>query len=98
MQASEAADTTLPAICFTNKVDNWSFSLDTDDGVPFIIDNSATGAICTERSLFVGPFQQINLSVRTSHGIKFSIKHKGTLRLVLTNDGGDNHSYGVLDV
>ena len=87
----------ITALTHDYKRGNGSFNLDTD-GVPFIIDNSATGAICRERSLFVGPFQQINLSVGTAHGIKSSTKHKGTLRLVLTDDDGNDHSYDVPDV
>jgi hypothetical protein len=38
------------------------------------------------------------LSVGTAHGIKSSTKHKGTLRLVLTDDDGNDHSYDVSDV
>jgi hypothetical protein len=87
----------ITALAHDYKQGNGSFNLDTD-GAPFIVDNSATGAICTERSLFVGPFQQINLSVGTAHGIKSSIKHKGTLRLVLTDNGGKDHSYDVPDI
>ena len=86
----------ITALAHNYKQGNGSFNLDTD-GVPFIIDNSATGAICTVRSLFVGPFQQINLSVGTAHGIKSSIKHKGTFRLILTDNGGKDHSYDVPD-
>ena len=43
-------------------------TIDTD-GIPFIIDNSATGAICNDRSLFVGQFRTQNVAIETADSV-----------------------------
>ena len=71
-----------------------TFSMDSD-GLPFIIDNSATGGICNEKSLFVGPFKDHSITTETANGTETKIKKVGTLHLQLTDDRGVNHIYDV---
>ena len=78
----------------TAKASVSSILFDTD-GLPFIIDNSATDAICNERSLFVGIFKQQLVSIKTAEGTFTKQRIIGTLRLVLKNDAGSKHSYDM---
>ena len=71
-----------------------NFSFDTD-GLPFIIDNSATGAICNEKSLFMPDLKPHNVSVETASGIETKVKQVGTLRLELVDDNGIKYSYDL---
>ena len=73
------------------------FTSDTD-GLSFIIDNSANGAICNEHSLFVGPFKKVNVTVVTAHGPVTEVKNVGKLRLVLKDDEGKDWSYDIPEV
>ena len=50
------------------------------DGIPFVMDNSATGAICNEKSLFVGPFTYKMVTVETAEGEVTRRRQVGTLR------------------
>ena len=91
--------TTTMSLLATAKASARSISFDTD-GLPFIIDNSATGAICNERSLLVGSFSQQLVSIETAEGTFTKQRNIGTLRLVLNDDAGSQHSYdvpGVID-
>lgn len=65
------------------------------DGIPVIIDNSATGAICNESSLFVGTFKKHTIALATADGVTELTKNVGTLRLVLRNDAGKDHTNDV---
>ncbi len=56
------------------------------DGIPFIIDNSATCIICNERSLFVGPLRPENYRVETVQATVSQKRYAGTIRLELVND------------
>ena len=71
-----------------------TFSLDTD-GMAFIMDNSATGAICNERSMFVGSLEPHKLKLVTAQGTKSHKKHVGTLHVVFTDDDGKEHTYDI---
>ena len=77
----------------TNPDEN-AFSWDTD-GIPFVIDNSATGIICNVRKLFVGPLTPTRVTLETAEGQTTKTKYVGTLRLVLTDDAHKHHSYDV---
>jgi len=71
-----------------------NFSFDTD-GIPFIIDNSATGAICNDKSRFLSDLQPHNVTVETASGLETKLNHVGILRLELEDDNGTKHSYDV---
>ena len=86
--------TTTTSLLAAAKASASSISFDTD-GLPFIIDNLATGAICNERSLFVGSFAQQLVSIETAEGIFTKQRNIGTLCLVLNDDVGSQHSYHV---
>ena len=77
----------------TNPDEN-AFSWDTD-GIPFVIDNSATGIICNVRKLFVGPLTPTRVTLETAEGQTTKTKYVGKLRLVLTDDAHKHHSYDV---
>ena len=77
----------------TNPDEN-AFSWDTD-GIPFVVDNSATGIICNVRKLFVGPLTPTRVTLETAEGLSTKTKYVGTLRLVLTDDAHKHHSYNV---
>ena len=64
------------------------------DGIFFCVDNSATCIICNDKSLFVGELKRGNSLVLTSNGENVPAM-EGTLRLVLTDDEGANHSYDI---
>ena len=76
--------------------DENAFSWDTD-GIPFVIDNSATGIICNVRKLFVGPLQPTRVTLETAEGLTTKTKYVGTMRLVLTDDARKHHTYNVPD-
>ena len=61
----------------------------------FLTNNSATGGICNEKSLFVGPFKDHSITTETANGTETKIKKVGTLHLQLTDDNGVNHTYDV---
>ena len=57
---------------------NTPVSFDTD-GIPFIIDNSATCIICNEHSLFVGNLQPENYKVETVQATVSQKRYAGTI-------------------
>jgi hypothetical protein len=73
------------------------FSVDTD-GISFIIDNSATGAICNTKSMFIGPFVDHTVNLVTAEGQSTTTKRVGTIRLILRDDGGTDWSYDIPNV
>ena len=77
---------------YTSKAqtDDNAFSWDTD-GIPFIIDNSATGIITNVRKLFVGPLRPTRVTLETADGLSTTTKYTGTMRLVLTDDANKHH-------
>ena len=71
-----------------------TFSWDTD-GIPFIIDNSATTITSDERRIFSGHLTPTKVTLETAEGVTTKTQFVGTLRLVLTDDGNTHHSYDV---
>ncbi|KAL7532041.1 hypothetical protein ACHAXR_004390 [Thalassiosira sp. AJA248-18] len=80
----------------TTASDENAFSWDTD-GIPFVIDNSATGIISNVRKLFVGPLVPTRVTLETAEGLTTKTKFVGTMRLVLTDDSNQNHTYDIKD-
>ena len=74
--------------------DENSFSWDSD-GIPFVIDNWATGNICNVQKLFVGPLTPTKVTLETADGLTTKTKFVGTMRLTLTCDGNENHTYDI---
>ena len=70
-----------------------SHSFDSD-GIPFVIDNSATCIIYNDRSQFVGPLRVQQTSVETTHGTANS-SYAGTIAIRLTTDEGEMFEYHV---
>jgi hypothetical protein len=73
------------------------FTMDTD-GVPFIINNSANGAICNTKLLFIGSFGQRNVTKVTAHGKTSQIMRVGTIRLKLRDNNGDEWTYDIPNI
>ena len=65
------------------------------DGIPFIIDNSATCIICNVRSLFVGELCPENFAVETVHGSASRKRYAGTIRLELVDDAQTVHVHEI---
>jgi len=64
------------------------------DGIPFVIDNSATCIICNYRSQLVGPLRVQHTSVKTPHGTASSV-YAGTIAIRLTRNAGQTFEYHV---
>ena len=88
---------TLLAHDMAKTAEDDSYSFDTD-GIPFIIDNSATGAICNDKSLFIGPLRPCKIVLGTAEGIQTKTRHVGTLRLKLRDDDGKEWTYDIPEV
>jgi hypothetical protein len=65
------------------------------DGIPFIVDNSATCIITSERSLFIGNLVPVQVQVDTIKATQVRRRYEGTLRLELVDDANVNHTYDV---
>ena len=65
------------------------------DGIPFIVDNSATCIITNERSLFVGTLMTVNVKVDTIEATQVRQRYEGTIRLDLVDDFNVSHSYDI---
>ena len=74
--------------------DENAFSWDSD-GIPFVIDNSATGIISNVRKLFVGPLTPTRVTLQTAEGLKTKLKYVGVMRLVLTDNANKHHTYDI---
>ena len=72
-----------------------SFSFDSD-GLPFVIDNSATCIICNDRAQFVGNLRAKKSSVETTHE-SASTDYVGTISLTLTTDDREKLQYHIPD-
>jgi hypothetical protein len=70
-----------------------SHSFDSD-GIPFVINNSATCIICNDSSQFVGPLRVQHTSVETTHSTASSA-YAGTIAIRLTTDAGQTFKYHV---
>ena len=66
------------------------------DGIPFIVDNSATAIICSERKLFTGHLSPTSIKLETAKGMSVSTKLVGVLRLVLTDKSNNHRTDDVL--
>ena len=64
------------------------------DGIFFCVDNCATCIICNDKSMFVGDLKPSRSEVHTSNG-QNTPAMEGTIRLVLTDDTGDQHQYDI---
>ena len=73
-----------------------SVSFETD-GIPFIVDNSATCIITNDRSLFPGPLVAVQVQVDTIESSKSRQRYQGTIRLELVDDGNVKHIYDIPD-
>ncbi len=65
------------------------------DGIPFIVDNSATCIITNERSLFIGNLVPVHVQVDTIKATQVRHCHEGTIRLELVEDANIKHTYNV---
>ncbi len=70
-----------------------SFSFDSD-GLPFVIDNSATCIICNDRSQFVGHLRAEKSSIETTNG-SASAEFVGTISQTLNTDNGEELQYHI---
>ena len=59
------------------------------------MDNSATGAICNERSMFAGRFTPTLVTLITAEGTKQHTNMVETLCTTFITDDGTSHSYDV---
>ncbi len=69
-------------------------SFDTD-GIPFIVNNSATCIITNEWSLFVGKLVPVQVQADTIEATQVRHHYEGTMRLELVNDANIKHTYDV---
>ena len=65
------------------------------DGIPFIVDNSATCIITHEQSLFVGTLTTVNVKIVMIEATKVRQRYKGIIRLELVDDSNIAHSYDI---
>jgi len=79
---------------FEDSTDDNAISWDTDD-IPFVIDNSATGIICSVGKLFIGPLISTKVTLETAEGLTTKTKFVGTIRLVMTCDHNKQHWYDI---
>ena len=56
-------------------------------------DNYATAIMCNERKLFTNPLTPTSITLETAEGLTIMTKLVGALRLVLTNDSNEHHTY-----
>lgn len=66
------------------------FSWDTN-GIPFIIDNSATAVITNERVMFAGPLVPTQVTLETAEWVSTHSKLVSSIRIVLTDTSNQNH-------
>ena len=71
-----------------------SVSFETD-GIPFIVDNSATCIITNDRSLFPGKLVPVQVQVDTVASSTSRQRYQGTIRLELVDDGNVKHVYDI---
>ena len=65
------------------------------DGLPFVVDNSATPIICNVSKLFTGKLIPTKIILETAEGRSASTKLVGIICLVLTDDKNDHHTYNI---
>ena len=71
-----------------------TFSWDID-GIPFVVDNSATTIISNERRLFQGHLTPKRVTLETADRVSTKTQLVGICRLVLTNNTNIHHTYDV---
>ena len=71
-----------------------TFSWDTD-GIPFVVDNSATAIISNERRLFHGHLTPTRVTLETADGVSTKTQLVGICRLILTGNSNIHHTYDV---
>ena len=71
-----------------------AFSWDTD-GMPFVVDNSATEIISHERRLLHGHLTPTRVTLETADGVSTKTQLVGICRLVLTDNKNGNYTYDV---
>ena len=70
------------------------FSRDTD-GIPFVVDNSATAIISNERRLFHGHLTPTRVTLETADGVSTKTQLIGIFRLIITNNSNIHHTYDM---
>ncbi len=73
-----------------------TFSWDTD-GIPFIVDNSATGIISNVHKLFIEPLIPNKVTLETAEGLTTKTKFVGTMTLALMDNANVHHRYDIPD-
>ena len=71
-----------------------AFSWDTD-GIPFVVDNSATAIISNKRRLFHGLLTPTRVTLETADGVSTKNQLVVICRLVLTDNKNENYTYDV---
>jgi hypothetical protein len=65
------------------------------DGIPFIVDNSATFIIANEWSLFIWNLVPVQVQVNTTKASQVRHHYEGTIRLELVHDANVTHTYDL---
>ena len=63
--------------------------------IPFANDNSETSTMWSQRRLFTGPLIPTSGTLYTAEGLTTTIKLVGSIKLILTDDANNYHSYDV---
>ncbi len=79
-------DLTLPGLT--------AVSFDTD-GIPFIVNNSATCIITNDQSLFPGNLVPVQVTVNTIENSKIRQHYKGTICLEFVDDANNKYTYDI---
>ena len=65
------------------------------DGLPFVVDNSATAIICNVQKVFTGKLIPTKIILETAEGMSSSTKLVGIIFPVLTDDKNKHHTYNI---
>jgi hypothetical protein len=65
------------------------------DGIPFIVNNSATCIIANERSLFIGNLVPVQVQVDTIKATQVRRRYEEMIPLELVNDANVKHTYDI---
>jgi hypothetical protein len=65
------------------------------DGIPFIINNSATYIITNEQSLFIGNLVPVQVQVDTIKATQVRCRYKGTIHQEPVDNANTKHTYDV---
>ncbi len=86
-----------PILAFASSDKVGSIDIFDPDAMIFVMDNSATGHICNDRSLFVGDLSKSLESVETCVG-KMRGVQSGTIKITWVDDSGGKHTHHLEDV